>query len=387
MHYLIIPLAGRGSRFLAEGFTLPKQMLPVQELTTFDYSMNSINLSDFEIIVVMRQEQVDNGLLDFVKMRVSKSIRFIVIEEQTRGSVETVLRAENFIDMNSPMTIFTMDVAFSEKYTAKTFSTAVDGGVLTFKSNSPNYSYAKVESDKVIETAEKLPISENALVGIYYFAKAFDFFSCAREMLDEEDVTQGEFYIAPLYNYLVKRGQKVSYSPVKTFYVFGTPEEYRFFSQTIARSLNLKRIGLCSDHSGVDTKSFIKICLESKGYSVVDYGTHSHKDCDYSDFVERAVGGYLRGEVDLVIASCRSGQGVAIAGGAFKDIYPTVVYSSEAAKYAVSHNCSNFLAIPSTIFNQIEKVESLMEELLTARFEGGRHQLRLMKVAEARLRK
>ena len=53
-----------------------------------------------------------------------------------------------------------------------------DGLLLTFKSNSSNYSYAKVNEDGyVTETAEKKAISNNACVGIYGFKKGSDFAS------------------------------------------------------------------------------------------------------------------------------------------------------------------------------------------------------------------
>ena len=148
-HYLVIPLAGLGNRFAREGFILPKQMLPVGESTTFDYSMGSIKLDDFEIVFVIRKEQSKAGLADFIKSKIHQEIKIITIDRLTRGSVETVLESELVVPPDSKLTIFTMDVAFSNLYTASTFQETASGGVLTFKSNSLNYSYAKVKSDVV----------------------------------------------------------------------------------------------------------------------------------------------------------------------------------------------------------------------------------------------
>lgn len=383
-HYLVIPLAGLGNRFAREGFILPKQMLPVGESTTFDYSMNSIKLDDFEIVFVIRKEQSKAGLADFIKSKIHQEIKIITIDRLTRGSVETVLESELVVPPDSKLTIFTMDVAFSNLYTANTFQETASGGVLTFKSNSLNYSYAKVKSDVVTETAEKVPISDNALVGIYYFAKASDFYKYAREMLSQEDVSGGEYYIAPLYNYFIRDGHRIESKKVETFYVFGTPSEYRFFSNVIARSLKIRRIGLCSDHSGFDTKELIKEFLKESKINILDYGTHSHNDCDYNEFVEKASNGLLKGEIDLIFASCRSGQGVAIAGGAYPGVIPTVIYSLESAELAIKHNCSNFISVPSHLFKDRHSVSDLVSKVLSTTFEGGRHQLRLMKVAEAK---
>jgi len=383
-HYLVIPLAGLGNRFVKEGLILPKQMLPVGESTTFDYSMNSIKLDDFEIVFIIRKAQLKTGLADFINSNIQKEVKIITIDRQTRGSVETVLESESIVPPDSKLSIFTMDVAFSNIYRADTFQETASGGVLTFKSNSSNYSYAKVKSDVVTETAEKVPISENALVGIYYFARASDFYKYAREMLSNEDVSAGEFYIAPLYNYFIRDGHRIESKRVEIFYVFGTPSEYRFFSNVIARSLKIRRIGLCSDHSGFDTKSLIKEFLQEGEIEILDYGTHSHNDCDYNEFVEKAANGLLRGEIDLIFASCRSGQGVAIAGGAYPFVFPTVIYNVESAELAIKHNCSNFISVPSELFRDRQSISDIVSKVLNSSFEGGRHQLRLMKVAEAK---
>ena len=53
--YLIVPLAGLGARFSIEGYSLPKQLLPLCGVTTLEYSLSSLVVpNDFEIIVILR---------------------------------------------------------------------------------------------------------------------------------------------------------------------------------------------------------------------------------------------------------------------------------------------------------------------------------------------
>jgi RpiB/LacA/LacB family sugar-phosphate isomerase len=355
-------------------------MLTAGELTTLEHSFKSITIEDFRLIFIIREDQRAAGLQTFIESKIDVKVEFCVIDKETRGSVETLLASESMINQHDSLSIFTMDVAFSPVYNSTTFPSEVDGGVLVFKSNSTSYSYAKINNNMVIETAEKIPISENAIVGVYYFKEANTFFKYAKIMIGNGDASLGEFYIAPLYNYLIRDGLGIGSKAVDVFHVFGTPEEYEFFRDHTVRNSSVKKIGLVSDHSGLDTKVLMKKSLVDMGYSVIDYGTYSHGDCDYNDVVEIAVRGYQRFEVDVIFASCKSGQGVTLAAATYPEILPTILYSENAAIYAVKHNCSNFFSVPSNVFDNPVSIEKILRLVLNESFEGGRHQLRLMKV-------
>ena len=46
----------------------------------------------------------------------------------------------------------------------------------------------------------------------------------------------------------------------------------------------MKKIGICSDHAGVDYKTRLISYLLGKGYDVVNFGTDSTDSCDYPDY-------------------------------------------------------------------------------------------------------
>jgi len=381
---LIIPLAGHGRRFKSEGYVLPKQMLKVDEFTTLEHSLKSVNLKEYTTFFVLRKDQ--EFLANFISEICSPfDFKIVYIDRETRGSVETVLELEHLVNPESKMSIFTMDVSFSPTYNSDVFGDSADGGLLTFKSNSPNYSYAKSSIDGfVTETAEKIAISENALVGVYFFRKAVFFFQFARQMIQDENISAGEFYIAPLYNYLIASGLEIKSTPVDEFYVFGTPREYEFYKNQINVSLGKKTIGLCADHSGYETKNEIHNILRELKINYIDYGTYSHKDCDYNEVVNLAAEGLLAREVDFVIGSCRSGQGISIASSAHKGVISAVIYDLYSAEFSIKHNCANFVSVPSAIWNDSNKLRTLVNILISTRFEGGRHQERLMKVFDVK---
>jgi RpiB/LacA/LacB family sugar-phosphate isomerase len=381
---LVIPLAGHGRRFKSEGYVLPKQMLYIDEFTTLEHSLKSVNLNEYKTYFILRKDQ--KPLANFISEVCSPfDFQIVFIDRETRGSVETVLELEHLVNPESKMSIFTMDVTFNPTYNSNVFGDSADGGLLTFKSNSQNYSYAKSSIDGfVAETAEKIVISENALVGIYYFRKASFFFRFARQMIHDENVSAGEFYIAPLYNYLIASGLKIKGIPVDEFYVFGTPREFEFYKNQINVSLSKKTIGICADHSGYETKGKIQNILHELKIDYIDYGTYSHRDCDYNEVVNLAAEGLLAREVDFVIGSCRSGQGVSIASSAHKSVISAVIYDLYSAEFSIKHNCANFVSVPSAIWSDSNKLRELINILISTRFEGGRHQERLMKVFDVR---
>jgi RpiB/LacA/LacB family sugar-phosphate isomerase len=395
---LLIPIAGLGSRFKREGFQQPKQMLPLRPgATTFSESLASIDLESFEVRVVARREQLDgDGLRNFLSEELrGKDFKLFEISEKTQGSVDTCLQVLDDSDLERQLHIFTMDVAFEPVYKPGIFGDKCSGGILTFKSNSNSYSYVQTTTEGIaLRTAEKEVISDQALVGIYYFARTGDFISAALEMIKAEDTTRGEYYIAPLYNRLIEAGAEIHAKQIDKMHLFGIPEEY-FFYKTFSQKTRCrgKTIAIVSDHSGFRMKQRIETALTKIGpsheVSFHDFGTFSTEDTDYGSFVSRAIQALDEGIVDLIIASCRSGQGVNIFANAFPQILGTLIYSADSARLAVEHNCSNFFSIPAAIWESCsdEELVRVLEEIVESSFDGGRHQLRMMQTVFEKSRK
>ena len=104
-----------------------------------------------------------------------------------------------------------------------------DGSIVVFHApdGSTKWSYARTRQRRVLEVAEKRPISEYATVGIYYWSRTSDFLFSATSMIEADDRTIREFYVAPTYNYLIRDGGHVtSYIiPAASFHSMGTPED------------------------------------------------------------------------------------------------------------------------------------------------------------------
>jgi len=378
---ILIPIAGKGQRFVDEGYVMPKQLIMVGDTQMIDRSLSSIkNKEDCNLIFCVRRDHINNFSLDnILKKRYGDDIKIIIIDKLTRGSVETCLYAKKYINNNDPLVIYTLDVYFEPYFDPLKIDNSIDGSILTFKSNNNNYSYAKINKEGYVSaTAEKEVISENAAVGVYTFSKGSNFVNYAEQMIDKNITTKNEFYICPLYNLMIEAGLKIKTHPVEKMHLMGTPNELEFFLTHTLVKFGDKPLAICADHSGFDMKESIRSVLDNNNINYIDYGTFVNKDCDYNDYVAQAVGAVQRGDCDYIIASCRTGQGVNIAGNKFKGIRAAVVHDNYTAEYAVRHNCANFFSIPSKYVNK-ESFKQIFKTLQANTFDGGRHITRITK--------
>lgn len=140
------------------------------------------------------------------------------------------------------------------------------------------------------------------------------------------------------------------------------------------------KIAVGGDHAGFEYKSRIVKKLESQGYFVKDFGPFSEASVDYPDYVHPLSNAIEKGEFDLGIVICGSGNGVAITANKHQGIRAALCWNEELAALARQHNNANVLALPAR-FISYELAEKLAEIFLTTDFEGGRHQNRVNKIA------
>lgn len=379
---VLVPMAGLGSRFQQAGYTVPKQLINIKDKQLIDISLACLDTTNCNLIFIIRDDHIYNFRMDeILKQKFGDDIKIVVIDHLTRGSVESCLYAKQYIDNDAPLVIHTLDIEFGPKFDPKIIGSLIsDGVLLTFKSNSSNYSYAKTnEEGYVVQTAEKKAISSDACVGIYGFKRGSDFCKYARKMLALDIKTNNEFYIAPLYNLLIEDGKKIVTHPVDKMHVFGTPTEFNFYKKNVIKKFGAKPFALCSDHSGYEAKEMFKHVLDSMNLPYIDYGTTVNRDCNYKDFISQAVKAIEDGDCDFAFSFCRTGQGVNICANKYKGIRSALIYDENAMEMAVRHNCANFFAIPARNLDW-----SMIHEYIRLgfqhTFDGGRHQVRIQEL-------
>ena len=136
------------------------------------------------------------------------------------------------------------------------------------------------------------------------------------------------------------------------------------------------KIGICNDHAGVDYKNSLIPYLQSKGYEVVNFGTDTPDSIDYPEVAHPLADALLAGKIDLGIAMCGTGNGMALCLNHHKGIRAGIAWNPEVGRLVKAHNKANVLVMPARFISYPE-VEAIVDQWLTAPFEGGRHQRRI----------
>lgn len=252
------------------------------------------------------QFQLDTRLREAIAQMTASSssqhvrmeVVFSILKENTRGAVETCLHAEPQILPHAPIIVMDCDLTFSSApymallwrylgtsaskrevlvaagHTPTTLSVGdskekeeervtVNGLLVYFESSAPRYSFASLEGDDVTpapsngpsvaispfvtKTAEKIPISNHALIGAYGFGSGELFVAASKRLMllpIDPAVGRKEYYISLLFNDVLQvpaasheGGRSVVVAvPKDTYFSFGTPEELEAYLQGKDRS-------------------------------------------------------------------------------------------------------------------------------------------------------
>lgn len=139
------------------------------------------------------------------------------------------------------------------------------------------------------------------------------------------------------------------------------------------------KIAIGNDHAGVEMKVVLKKWLEEQGYEITNYGTDLSDSMDYPDVVHPLATAVEKGEFELGVLVCGSGQGVSFTANKHQGIRAALCWQPEIAELARSHNNANILTLPGRFLDEETGIE-ILKKFLNTPFEGGRHQNRIDKV-------
>lgn len=143
--------------------------------------------------------------------------------------------------------------------------------------------------------------------------------------------------------------------------------------------MEIKTVGLASDHAGYALKQYVKTYLEEKHIPYKDYGTFSEESCDYPDYGHALARGIEKGEVYPGIGICGSGEGISMTLNKHQGIRAGLCWIPEIAHLIRQHNNANVLVMPGRFIDN-EMARKIMDEFFSTEFEGGRHLRRVNKI-------
>jgi dTDP-glucose pyrophosphorylase len=266
---IVIPIGGNGQRFKDANYTHPKPLINVLGKPMIYWVMDALRLDNKDKLLIVYQSELDiyNFKCNTVKRYPEYNIYFTVLDEPTRGAMETVyngLVKNPELDISEGVTIMDCDTFYDidicsiirDKYQS-------NNAIFYFKDvqKNPIYSYITIENNIVKDVKEKIKCSDNANTGVYVIK---DFLSYYKMYVDTVN-TDGEMYISNLYKFLLKHNQTVYAHQISkdNVYCLGTPVQVIIFCSSEIHQTKKKFL---FDKDSRDL-SIIKY-LQSKGHEV-----------------------------------------------------------------------------------------------------------------------
>ncbi|MBI2552433.1 glycosyltransferase family 2 protein [Candidatus Uhrbacteria bacterium] len=241
---IVIPLAGAGKKFQERGYTFPKPLIDIGGKPMIQWVVENLNTEGNFIFIVLK-EHYEKYQLSYLLNLIAPGCTIIQADGPTEGAACTVLLAEQYINNDHPLIIANSDQVLgwnSNEFFYAMAQEECDGGIVTFKSTHPRFSFAKRgDNGFVCEVAEKRPISDDATAGIYYWNHGSDFVRAARQMIKKNIRTNNEFFICPSFNESLQEGKKIRMFPVKQMWSLGTPEDLEVFRGLLRSAISTAR--------------------------------------------------------------------------------------------------------------------------------------------------
>lgn len=230
---MVMPMAGRGSRFSKENpgtaKPLPKPLIALAGRPFFWWATESVRRAAplREMVFVVLEEHCREHGIDKEITRFYPQARIVAIPQVTSGAAETAWIGMQALRGTGPVAVNDCDHAFlcpDLAGAAEHLQSDADGALLCFHSANPAYSYARIGAGgNVSGTVEKVVASEHAIAGCYMFAKPDMFLKLYDEY--RADCPYNELFVSGMFNRLAARNGRIIKVDAAVHVSFGTPEE------------------------------------------------------------------------------------------------------------------------------------------------------------------
>jgi NDP-sugar pyrophosphorylase family protein len=236
---IVIPMAGAGSRFMEAGYLVPKPLIAVHNRQMIELVINNLRPKrEHRFIFLCRTEHIQRyNLRNMLKQWAGENAVILEVDRITDGAACTVLIARELIASSEPLMVANcdqyVDVSIDD-YLEQIDGLNLDGMMMTLEASDPKWSYVSLDSEELVtKCVEKQVISNRATVGVYNFSKGLDFVNAADSMIKKNIRVNNEFYVAPVYNELIAKGQRIGIHNVGRegdgMYGLGIPSDLEYF--------------------------------------------------------------------------------------------------------------------------------------------------------------
>lgn len=238
---LLLPMAGAGSRFVKEGYELPKPVIPVSGAPMVVQAARDLPRMEKQVFVVRK----DLDRLDLITEEIRRAFpraEFVVLEALTDGQARTCLLGMEGIDRDQPLTIGACDNGLI--YDGERFTTLMadqDTDVIVWVARGypgarlkpQMYGWVDAEGDVVRRVSVKVPLADPSrdpiIIGAFTFKRAADFGRCAEHLIASNVRVNGEVYVDSCINDALELGLRCKILEIDRYLCWGTPDDLRSF--------------------------------------------------------------------------------------------------------------------------------------------------------------
>lgn len=142
---------------------------------------------------------------------------------------------------------------------------------------------------------------------------------------------------------------------------------------------HIMKIAIGNDHAGTEYKLAIVGLLKSMDVEIINHGTDGTDSVDYPDFIHPVAENVEKGEVNLGIVVCGSGNGASMTANKHQGVRAALCWNKEITALAREHNDANILGLPARFISLTQALE-MVKTFINTEFEGGRHERRVEKI-------
>lgn len=251
---VVVPVAGRGSRFLEvvdqnPEYAKPKPFVSIKGKPMVKWAIESLTnaglkIPENKLVFICRQEQEDeHGFSKTLKKIFGQGINVVFQTTPLKGATDTVLAAREFIDTDEDLIVSDSDHYFDATPLYQAIQSKGEGiaGIIPVfqpPDKDPKWSFTLFDENGVASAvgekdAELAARGAWANIGGYYFSKGKIFVEEAEDMINLGEMygAEGkkEFYIAPIYDRMIKHGRKVMVANIPQVWGLGTPKDVEYF--------------------------------------------------------------------------------------------------------------------------------------------------------------
>jgi len=233
---IVIPIASNFFIDENEEYQFPLPLIELYGKTLIEYTIEGIEKVDDKIkfIFILKEQDCRKYKFDSSLKLLKPDCSIIKLNNTTKGAICSILMAIDEIDKEEELIILNYDqfIDLNLNVFLKNFRQLnADGGLITFNSIHPRWSYAKIDGEFVIQTAEKNPISNLAIAGFYYFKRASIFIDSAFDVIKFDQNYNGNFYTSSVYNQMILQNMRVYSFLIKkeSYYSFYSPQKVNEF--------------------------------------------------------------------------------------------------------------------------------------------------------------